>query len=55
LPYACRTGSCSQCKGKAKKGDLKMIGLTKERTDLQEEDFLLCCSHPLKENVLITI
>ncbi|MBP6760107.1 MAG: ferredoxin--NADP reductase [Flavobacterium sp.] len=55
LPYSCQTGSCSQCKGKAHEGDLKMIGLTKERTDLQKGEFLLCCSHPLKENVCIEV
>jgi ring-1,2-phenylacetyl-CoA epoxidase subunit PaaE len=55
LPYSCQTGSCSQCKGKANEGDLKMIGLTKERNDLQKGEFLLCCSHPLKDNVSIEI
>jgi ring-1,2-phenylacetyl-CoA epoxidase subunit PaaE len=55
LPYSCQTGSCSQCKGKANEGDLKMIGLTKKRDDLQKGEYLLCCSHPLKENVSIEI
>lgn len=55
LPYSCQTGSCSQCTGKANEGDLKMIGLAKERTDLQKGEFLLCCSHPLKENVCIEV
>lgn len=55
LPYSCQTGSCSQCKGKAEEGDLKMIGLTKERDDLQKGEFLLCCSHPLKEGVCIEV
>jgi ring-1,2-phenylacetyl-CoA epoxidase subunit PaaE len=55
LPYSCQTGSCNQCKGKARKGDLRMIGLTKERDDLEKEEFLLCCSHPLKENVYVEV
>jgi ring-1,2-phenylacetyl-CoA epoxidase subunit PaaE len=55
LPYSCQTGSCSQCKGKSTEGDLKMIGLTKERDDLQKGEYLLCCSHPLKENVCIEV
>lgn len=55
LPYSCQTGNCSQCKGKANEGDLKMIGLTKERGDLQKDEYLLCCSHPLKENVCISV
>jgi ring-1,2-phenylacetyl-CoA epoxidase subunit PaaE len=55
LPYSCQTGSCSQCKGKANEGDLKMIGLNKERDDLQKGEYLLCCSHPLKENASIEV
>jgi ring-1,2-phenylacetyl-CoA epoxidase subunit PaaE len=55
LPYSCQTGNCSQCKGIAKEGDLKMIGLSKERNDLSNNEFLLCCSHPLKDGVKIEI
>lgn len=55
LPYSCQTGNCSQCKGIAKEGDLKMIGLSKERNDLNDNEFLLCCSHPLKDGVRIEI
>jgi len=55
LPYSCQTGSCRQYKGKATERDLTMIGLIKERTDLQKGEFLLCCSHPLKVNVVIEI
>ncbi|MFD2285469.1 2Fe-2S iron-sulfur cluster binding domain-containing protein [Pedobacter petrophilus] len=55
LPYSCQTGNCSTCKGKVLSGALKMIGLTKERSDLEEHEYLLCCSHPLTENVQIEI
>jgi ring-1,2-phenylacetyl-CoA epoxidase subunit PaaE len=55
LPYSCQTGNCSQCKGRARDGDLKMIGLSKERNDLGNNEFLLCCSHPLKDDVIIEI
>ncbi|MFW0714241.1 FAD-binding oxidoreductase [Pedobacter sp. N23S346] len=55
LPYSCQTGNCSTCKGKVLSGTLKMIGLTKERSDLEEHEYLLCCSHPLTENVQIEI
>ena len=55
LPHSCQTGNCSQCKGIAKEGDLKMIGLSKERNDLNNNEFLLCCSHPLKDGVKIEI
>ena len=55
LPYSCQTGSCSTCKGKLIAGDVKMIGLSKEREDLAADEFLLCCAHPLTENVQISI
>lgn len=55
LPYSCQTGSCNTCKGKLKAGGLRMIGLLKEREDLALDDYLLCCSHPLTEDVYIQI
>lgn len=55
LPYSCQTGNCSSCKGKLKEGQLKMIGLTKEREDLAQDEFLLCCSYPLTNSVNIEV
>lgn len=55
LPYSCQTGNCSTCKGKLLNGNAKMIGLSKERNDLATDEFLLCCTHPLTENVHIEI
>jgi len=55
LPYSCMTGNCSTCKGKLVTGALKMIGLTKDRNDLNADEYLLCCAHPLSENVSIEI
>ncbi|TCD01951.1 ferredoxin--NADP reductase [Pedobacter frigidisoli] len=55
LPYSCQTGNCSTCKGKLTVGQAKMIGLSKERDDLAADEFLLCCTHPLTENVQISI
>lgn len=55
LPYSCQTGNCSTCKGKLINGKVKMVGLTKQRTDLQADEFLLCCTHPLTENVYLEI
>lgn len=55
LPYSCQTGNCSTCKGKIVSGSAKMIGLSKEREDLAAGEFLLCCTHPLTENVHIEI
>lgn len=55
LPYSCQTGNCSTCKAVLKTGNLKMIGLSKERDDLRENEYLLCCSHPLDNEVSIEI
>jgi len=55
LPYSCQTGNCSTCKGKLLKGQVKMIGLNKKREDLKDDEYLLCCSHPLTDDVSIKI
>ncbi|OMQ09837.1 ferredoxin--NADP reductase [[Flexibacter] sp. ATCC 35103] len=55
LPYSCQTGNCSTCKGTLKFGELKMIGLDKPRNDLKDNEFLLCCSYPLTNDVCIEI
>jgi len=55
LPYSCQTGNCSTCKGKLITGNAKMIGLSKQRADLEQNEFLLCCTHPITENVHIEI
>jgi ring-1,2-phenylacetyl-CoA epoxidase subunit PaaE len=55
LPYSCQTGNCNTCKAKLKVGQLKMIGLTKERLDLAQDEFLLCCSYPLTSSINIDV
>lgn len=55
LPYSCQTGNCSTCKATLISGDMKMIGLSKPRTDLNENEYLLCCSYPLTKNVCVEI
>lgn len=55
LPYSCQSGNCNTCKGKLIKGELIMIGLTNERADLEKEEYLLCCSHPLTDDVYLEI
>lgn len=55
LPYSCQTGNCSSCKGNLKEGRLKMLGLTKERGDLAQDEFLLCCSYPLTNPISIEV
>jgi len=55
LPYSCQTGNCSTCKATLKSGKMKMIGLSNPRTDLLENEYLLCCSYPLSNDVSIEI
>jgi ring-1,2-phenylacetyl-CoA epoxidase subunit PaaE len=55
IPYSCQTGSCNTCMALLKSGKLKMIGLSEDRTDLAENEFLLCCSYPLSDNILIEL
>jgi len=55
LPYSCQTGNCSTCKATLKSGEIKMIGLRNPRTDLNENEYLLCCSYPLTNNVCVEI
>lgn len=55
IPYSCQTGNCNTCKAKLKRGQLKMLGLSKERDDLEQDEFLLCCSYPLTGEVSIEV
>jgi len=55
LPYSCQTGNCSTCKGRLLNGEVKMIGLSKKRDDLLFDEYLICCAHPVTNNVYIEI
>lgn len=55
LPYSCQTGNCSTCKGKLIAGEARMIGLKEARTDLSDDELLLCCLYPVNDKVLIKI
>lgn len=55
LPYSCQTGNCSTCKAKVISGESKMIGLSGERYDLLDNEYLLCCTYPLSDNVFVEI
>jgi len=55
LPYSCQTGTCNTCKAKLISGEAKMIGLSEVREDLLEDEYLLCCTHPLSDNIHIKI
>ncbi len=55
IPYSCQTGNCNSCKVKLNEGELKMLGLSKERMDLAQNEFLLCCSYPLTNLISIEV
>jgi ring-1,2-phenylacetyl-CoA epoxidase subunit PaaE len=55
IPYSCQTGNCNSCRAKLKKGQLKMLGITNEREDLAQDEFLLCCSYPLVSEVSVEV
>ncbi|MDH5538288.1 MAG: phenylacetate-CoA oxygenase/reductase subunit PaaK [Rhizobacter sp.] len=56
VPYACKAGVCSTCKGKLLEGEVRMdrnFALTPAEV---AQGFVLCCqSHPLSEKVVITL
>jgi ring-1,2-phenylacetyl-CoA epoxidase subunit PaaE len=56
LPYSCRSGMCSTCKGTCVSGDIKMIEghlLTEE--DVAKGEILTCVSYPESEQVVIEL
>lgn len=55
LPYSCQTGNCTVCKGKIISGEVKMIGVKNLPADLGPDECLLCCSHPVSENVSLLV
>ncbi|MXV17432.1 ferredoxin--NADP reductase [Hufsiella ginkgonis] len=55
LSYSCQTGNCTVCKGTLRQGAIKMIGVNKRPADLQDNEYLLCCSYPLGENVEVEV
>jgi ring-1,2-phenylacetyl-CoA epoxidase subunit PaaE len=56
VPYACKAGVCSTCKGKLLEGHVRMdrnLALTPAEV---EAGFVLCCqSHPLTHGITITL
>ncbi|MDB5121019.1 MAG: ferredoxin--NADP reductase [Sphingobacteriales bacterium] len=55
LPYSCQTGNCITCKGELLSGTVKTIGIDKFPEGLAQNEYLLCCSYPLSNDVKITI
>jgi ring-1,2-phenylacetyl-CoA epoxidase subunit PaaE len=55
IPYSCQTGNCDTCKAIVKQGQIKMLGLDNQRGNLSENEFLLCCSYPLTNQVILEV
>jgi ring-1,2-phenylacetyl-CoA epoxidase subunit PaaE len=53
LQYSCQTGDCSMCKGKLLSGSVKTIGVNKIPTGVQEDEYLLCCTYPMSDDVKV--
>ena len=53
LPYSCQTGNCSICKGKITNGEVKQI--LPKHSDLNEQEFQLCCTFPKDEKVIVEV
>lgn len=54
IPYSCQTGVCKLCKANLISGAVKSIGNTSD-SELMMNEYLLCCSYPLSENVIFEI
>jgi ring-1,2-phenylacetyl-CoA epoxidase subunit PaaE len=55
MSYSCQTGNCLVCKGRLVKGEVKMIGVKKLPESLQRDNYLLCSSFPLTDDVEIEV
>jgi ring-1,2-phenylacetyl-CoA epoxidase subunit PaaE len=55
MTYSCQTGNCLICKGTLLSGELKTIGVGSLPPELKHNEWLLCCSYPLSDNIEILI
>jgi ring-1,2-phenylacetyl-CoA epoxidase subunit PaaE len=56
IPYSCRSGMCSTCKGKCLEGEVQMTeGHILPEDEVQNGGILTCVTYPLSEKVVIEI
>ncbi len=56
LPYSCRSGMCSTCKGVCTSGDIEMTeGHFLPQSEVEKGSILTCISYPKSEKVTIEI
>jgi ring-1,2-phenylacetyl-CoA epoxidase subunit PaaE len=53
MPYSCQTGNCSVCKGRLTSGKVRQI--IPKHKDLKEEEYQLCCTYPLTDDVSVIV
>jgi ring-1,2-phenylacetyl-CoA epoxidase subunit PaaE len=55
LPYSCQTGSCALCKATIFAGEVKTLNIKDRPSELKDDEYLLCCSYPLTENIKLSV
>ncbi|MFD2726316.1 2Fe-2S iron-sulfur cluster-binding protein [Hyunsoonleella rubra] len=56
IPYSCRAGMCSTCKGKCVEGEVKMMdGHILPESEVEAGNILTCVTYPVSEKVVIEI
>lgn len=56
IPYSCRSGMCSTCKGKCIEGEVKMMeGHILPESEVEVGGILTCVTYPVSEKVVIEI
>ncbi|MBC3759639.1 ferredoxin--NADP reductase [Hyunsoonleella sp. SJ7] len=56
IPYSCRSGMCSTCKGKCVEGEVKMMdGHILPESEVEAGNILTCVTYPVSEKVVIEI
>ncbi len=53
LSYSCQTGNCSICRGRLINGNVRQI--VERHPDLVEDEYQLCCTYPLSNEVEVIV
>ena len=55
LSYSCQTGTCLLCKAQLISGELKSVLTSSDTQLLDKDEYLLCCSLPLTNNIKLLV
>ncbi|WP_207495256.1 ferredoxin--NADP reductase [Aridibaculum aurantiacum] len=53
IPYSCQTGSCTFCAATLLHGSLKTVTHQQPEKEIQQDEYLLCCSFPTQPHITI--